>query len=167
MKIILSFLFLSISVIAAAQRGGVTESELKKLVGSWAGTLTYTDYSDDKTQSTLPAKLEIVDLKDSLGFNYTYTEPNGKLVTDKSSLRFYTEGDKLGIDGETWFLSEVRRRGIRLTLIADKDATDNNKEAEIRKIITIGPSTLNIIKQVKYKGAKDYFIRNKTELQKK
>lgn len=167
MKIILCCLFLSISVIAAAQRGGVTAGELKKLVGTWAGTLTYTDYSDDKTQSSLPAKLEIVDLKDSLGFNYTYTEPNGKLVTDKSSLRFYAGGDKLGIDGETYFLSAVRRRGVRLTLIADKEGTDNNKEAEIRKTIIIGPSLLNIIKEVKYTGAKDYFVRNKTELQKK
>lgn len=166
MKIILASLLLFSSFFAAAQKGGVTADELNKLAGNWSGTLTYTDYSNDTSKTSLPTKLEIIDLKDSLGFNYTYTEPNGTLVKDKGSLRYLKEVDQLFIDGDTYYVNAVRRRGVRLTIIADREGTDNNKEAEIRKTITIGPSVLIIIKEVKYSGAKEYFVRNKTELQK-
>ncbi len=167
MKIILVCLLLFSSFFATAQKGGVTADELKKLAGNWSGILTYTDYSNDKSKTSLPTKLEIVDLKDSLRFNYTYTEPSGKLVKNKGSLRYLKEEDQLIIDGDTYYVNAVRRRGVRLTIIADREGTDNDKPAEIRKTITIGPSLLIIIKEVKYSGAKEYFIRNKTELQKK
>ncbi len=167
MKIILSCLFLFFSVCATAQRNGLTDKDLKDLAGNWSGTLTYTDYSDDKTHTSLPTQLVIVDLKDSLGLNFTYTEPNGKKVTDKSSLRIYEDGDKLNIDGHVYFIAAVRRKGIRLTIIAENEGEDNNKAAEIRQTIIIGPSILNILKEVRYTGMKDYFIRSKTELQKK
>lgn len=165
MKIILACLLLFSSFFAAAQKGGVTAEELKKLAGNWSGTLIYTDHSNDTSKTSIPTKLEIIDLKDSLGFSYTYTEPGGNLVKKKGSLRYFKEEDQLFIDGDTYYVSAVRRRGVRLTIIADREGADNNKEADIRKTITIGPSVLIIIKEVRYRGAKEYFVRNKRELQ--
>jgi len=166
MKFILSSLLLLSSTIAFTQKKGATMRDLDGLPGSWAGTLTYTDYSDDKKQVTLPTKLEIVGRNDSLIFNYSYTEPNGKVVTDKGDMRIYDDGKQLLYDGNEFDIVAVRRVGDRLTIIGDREGKDNDKDAAIRETFVIGPGVFNITKEVKYETAEKFFVRNKLQLRK-
>ena len=140
--------------------------DLAGLPGSWTGTLTYTDYSDDKKQVVLPTSLTIADLKDSLSLTYSYTEPNKKIVTEVGSLYVYEGGETLFYDGNEFDIVAVRRLGDRLTIIADREGMDNNKEADIRETFIIGPATLNVHKEVKYEGTEKYFMRNQLNLKK-
>lgn len=165
MKITLSLLLVCICSFASAQRGGLTVEELKKLAGTWTGSFTYTDYTDDTTKATIPARMEIAVLGDSLTFNYTYSL-QGQLNKEYGGLRYVKGGDQINIDGEAFYISAIRRKGVRLTIIAEMESNDNGKEAIIRKSITIGPSNLIIVKEVKYSSAKDFFVRTKHELNK-
>ena len=166
MKLILtSLLFLS-ATFAFAQKKGATMRDLEGLPGNWTGTLTYTDYSDDKKQVSLLAKLEIVTINDSLRFKYSYTEPNGKVVKDNGDMRIYNEGKQLLYDGHEFDVMAVRRVGPRLTIIGERDGTDNDKEAIIRETFVIGSGVFNITKEVKYETAAKFFVRNQLQLRK-
>jgi hypothetical protein len=165
MKLLFIYLLTLTSAFAHAQRGGLTVDELKKLAGTWTGSFTYTDYVDDTTKTTIPARLEIAVLGDSLTFNYTFSL-QGNLNKEYGGLRYLKQADQINIDGEAFYIAAVRRKGVRLTVIAEMESNDNGKEAIIRKSITIGPSNLIFVKEVKYNSAKDFFVRNKLELQK-
>jgi hypothetical protein len=165
MKIICSILLFGLCQLAAAQnKDGISQKDIKTLAGNWEGTLVYLDYSDDETPVTMLTSLHIADLGDSLLLNFLYQEPNGKKVSDQSIMRIVDNGDKLVYDGEELFITEIRRRGVKLTIIAENESTDNGKPAEIRQTFIIGPGILNIIKEARYEGMKKYFTRNQLEL---
>ena len=166
MKIIVHILFFLLPAFSFAQKKELTYKDLKVLTGNWAGQLVYTDYSDDKTQVTLSAKLGVVDMNDSVALNFTYTEPNGKTVTDKGSMRIYEEGKKLWYDGFEFDILAVRRNGERLIVIAEREGSDNNKQSDIRETFIIGPMVFNIKKEVKYEGAEKFFTRNTLQFKK-
>jgi hypothetical protein len=167
MKIILTGLCFFLSALSFAQNRGFTYKDLKGLEGNWAGQLVYTDYSDDIKQVSLQASLSVIDMKDSLGMSFMYTEPNGKTVTDKYSMRIYGNGEKLVYDGMEFDISAVRRSGPRLVVIVEREGTDNNREADIRETFIIGPAVFNIQKEVRYEGSEKYFTRNKIQFTKK
>lgn len=166
MKIIVHILFFLLPAFSFAQKKELTYKDLKGLTGNWAGQLVYTDYSDDKTQVTLPTKLEVVDMNDSVALNFTYMEPNGKTVMDKGSLRTYEEGKKLWYDGFEFDILAVRRNGERLIVIAEREGPDNNKQADIRETFVIGPMVFYIKKEVKYEGTDKFFTRNGMQFKK-
>lgn len=167
MKIFFSTFFLVLSVCLTAQKSiGVTDKELKELVGTWTGTMVYTTDYGGKTQVTLPTTLEIVDMKDSLGFNYTYTEPGGKPVTEKNSMRIYEDGNKLSFDSAQFDIVETRRRGVRTTIIAEREGADKFRSADFQEIIIMGSANLNITLKTRYMDMTEYFISKRLALTK-
>ena len=117
-------------------------------------------------KQSLPALLIITSKTDSLGLDYSYTQTNGKIVANKGDLRIYNEGTNLQLDGIEYVIVAVRREGPRLTIIAERDGTDNNKEATIRQTFIIGPGILNITKEVKYETQEKFFVRTYMRLRK-
>jgi hypothetical protein len=167
MKILFSILFLFLSVSINAQRSiSVTDKELKELVGKWTGTMVYTNDNDAKSQVTLLTTLEIVDLKDSLGFNFTYTEPGGNQVTEKNSMRIYEDGNKLSFDSAQFDIVETRRRGVRITIIAEREGVDKSRSADFQEIIIMGSANLNITKGIRYMDMTEYYISKRLALTK-
>ncbi|MEO6541707.1 MAG: hypothetical protein ABIN74_11965 [Ferruginibacter sp.] len=169
MKIIFSLLSFFLSVCATAQRpASVTEKELKELVGSWTGTMVYTTPADAKLQVTWQAALEIVDMKDSLVFNYTYTDPNGNQRTEKNSLRIYEDGNRLSFDSAQFDIMATRRRGPRVTIIGEREGVENFRSADFQETINFGPGILNFTKGIRYMDMSEtYFIRKRVTLTKK
>ena len=161
---IVSTLFICLT--ASAQKKDATMQDFQGLPGKWTGSLTYTDYSDDKKQVTLPAKVEIVDEKDSVALISTYTEPNGKTVSDKSRICIFDDGKQLFYEGYALDIISVRRTGDRLTITADRDGSDNKREAIVREILIIGPGIFNITQQIKYENTEKFFVRNTMQLRK-
>ena len=167
MKIFLSCLVFLCSITSMAQpgRGSITEKELKDLAGNWAGTMVYTG---DSSQITSVVALEVVDMKDSLVFNYTFTHKDGKQVKEKNSLRIYEEGNKLSFDSAQFDIVSTRRRGIRLTIIAERVGVENFRSADFQETINMGPGIFNYTKGIRYMDMSEaYLIRKRVTLTKK
>ena len=167
MKIILSFLFCFCAVTTIAQpgRGSITEKELKDLVGNWAGTMVFTA---DSSQITSTIALQVVDMKDSLVFYYNFTQQDGKQFRDTSSLRIYENGDKLSFDHAQFDIVDTRRRGVRVTLIAERAGAENFRSADFQETINMGPGIFNYTKGIRYMDMSEaYAIKKRVTLTKK
>jgi len=168
MKIILSALFICLQFAANAQgANAVTNAELKALVGNWAGTSVNTVFINGQNQVTLSTALEVVDLKDSLQFNFTYTDPAGKQTTETNFLYVYNNSSKLSFDSAQFDIAEIRRRGVRLTIYAEREGYENYKPVDFENILIIGPGILNITKGIRAADATDFAIRKRLTLTKK
>ncbi len=167
MKIILSATLIFLQLTSFAQNNSITNAEFKALVGSWTGTTVNTVSGGTVNQITLSVALEVVDLKDSLQFNFTYTEPGGKQTTETNFLYVYNNSSKLSFDSAQFDIAEIRRRGVRLTIYAEREGYENYKPVDFQDIFIIGPGILNITKGVRSGDAVDFAIRKRLSLTKK
>ncbi|MBL0201046.1 MAG: hypothetical protein IPP81_13215 [Chitinophagaceae bacterium] len=159
-------MFLQIMVVAQIAKP-VTNAELKVLVGTWTGTLVATGFVDGKNQHTYTTALEVVDMQDSLMFNFTFTGEGGKQLIEKYPLRIYDNGDKLSFDSTQFEITDIRRRGIRLTMYAEREGYDQNRRVEWQHVFIIGPGILNITKGIRYPDMIDFSIQKRLILTKK
>jgi hypothetical protein len=169
MKTIFGVLLMFLQIDAIAQIAKpVTNDELKALVGNWTGPLVATgfDFADGKNQHSYSTTLEVVDMKDSLMFNFTYTG-EGKQLIEKYPLRIYSNGDKLSFDSTEFDITDIRRRGVRLTVYAEREGYDQNRRVEWQDVFIIGPGILNITKGIRYPDMIDFSILKRLTLTKK
>jgi hypothetical protein len=168
MKIVFSALCIFLQMAAVAQSyKPVTNAELKALVGNWTGPMVATGFVDGKNQHNYSTMLEVVDMQDSLMFNFTFTGEGGKQLFEKYPLRIYDNGSKLSFDSTQFEIAELRRRGIRLTIYAERDGYDQNRRVEWQDIFIIGPGILNITKGIRYPDMIDFSIQKRLTLTKK
>ncbi len=168
MKNILIAIVIFFQLPAAAQSNNkVTNAEFKALVGSWTGTAVITVFSNGQNQVTVAVTLEVIDMKDSLQLNFIYTEPGGKQFTETNSLFIYDNGGKLSFDSAQFDIAEIRRRGVRLTIYAERQGYENYKSVDFQDILLIGPGILNITKGIRADDAVDFAIRKRLTLTKK
>jgi hypothetical protein len=170
MKIIFSALLMFLQIVVTAQIDKpVTNQELKALVGNWTGPMVATGFVDGKNQHSFSTRLEVVDMQDSLMFNFTYTGEAGKQLIEKYPLRIYGNGDKLSFDSTAFEIAEIRRRGIRLTIYAEREGytEDKIRRVEWQDIFIIGPGILNITKGIRYPDMVDFSIQKRLTLIKK
>ena len=140
----------------------VQDSDLKLLEGTWAGSLTYTDYGDDKSKVNLPAKLEISEKKGKLKFKYFYTEPNGTEETRSGAMSRGKSADKFEF-GSSWKILSFSRKDGGWNMELFTLGKDNNKPSEIRMHIDFAGEELTYIKEVKYNTGTEFFERNRHE----
>ena len=168
MKIIVSALLIFLQLTAKSQGpNSITNAEFKALVGNWSGTSVNTVSGGTVNQITLSVALEIIDLKDSLQLNFTYTEPGGKQSTETNYLYVYNNSSKLSFDSAQFDIAEIRRRGVRLTVYAEREGYENYKSVDFQDILLIGPGILNITKGIRAADAVDFSIRKRLSLTKK
>ncbi len=167
MKIILSVSLIFLQLAAYAQNNSITNAEFKALVGSWTGTSVNTVFTNGQNQVKLSVVLEVIDLKDSLQLNFTYTEPGGKQSTETNFFYVYNNSSKLSFDSAQFDIAEIRRRGVRLTIYAEREGNENYKAADFQDILIIGPGILNITKGVRSGNAVEFAIRQRLTLTKK
>ncbi|MBS1753293.1 MAG: hypothetical protein KF825_13185 [Ferruginibacter sp.] len=158
MKIIFNLLFFMLTFTASAQinRGGLTERDTKGLPGKWTGTMVFTA---DKEQVTYKSVLNITDMKDSMMFNFIHVGPDATMDTVSYAMRIYDDGNKLEFDSSIYDIMAVRRKGIRLVIIAEREGVDKYRSADFQITLTIGPGYLNIVKGIRYDDMTEYFIR--------
>jgi len=167
MKIIVSALLIFLQLAALAQNNSITNAELKALVGNWAGTAVNTVLTGGPNQVTLQTTLEVIDFKDSLQLNFIYTEPGGKQFSETNYLYVYNNSSKLSFDSAQFDIAEIRRRGVRLTVYAEREGYENYKSVDFQDILLIGPGILNITKGIRRGDAVDFAIRKRISLTKK
>ncbi len=168
MKILLGIFLFSFPVSMLAQRSvALTEKEIKDMVGNWTGTMVHTSFGNDKIQVTYQTKLEVVDRKDSLIFNFIHTGPDGQQLIEKNSFRVYDNGNRLSFDSAQFDIVDTRRRGIRVTIIAEREGVENFRSADFQEMINFGPGILNYTRGVRYMDMSDaYLIRKRVTLTK-
>jgi hypothetical protein len=166
MKIILSSIlfFYSFAAVAQNARAGLTFKELKSLSGNWTGNMVYTA---ENAQDTYQSGLEILDMQDSLKLNFTHTGADGKQLMESFIMRIYEDGNKLSFDSSEYDIAAIRRRGVRLEIIIEREGVDKFRSADFQQTLIIGPATLNIIKKIRYSDMQDYFIRSRSAYTKK
>ena len=164
MKIIFSTLFFcfSFSAIAQMNRGGLTAKDLAGLPGNWTGTMVYTTNGADKSQVTYKTSLEIVDMKDSFLLKFIHGGTDEKQLIENYALRIYDDGNKMRFDSSVYDIVAVRRRGVRLSIIIEREGVDKALSADFQQTLTIGPGILNIEKKIRYMDMVDYFIRSRS-----
>ena len=167
MKIIVSALLIFFQLTAVAQNNSITNAEFKALVGNWTGTAVNTVITNGQNQVTLAAMLEVIDMKDSLQLNFTYTQPDGKQLTEINYLYVYNNSSKLSFDSAQFDIAEIRRRGVRLTVYAEREGYENYKPVDFQDILLVGPGILNITKGIRSGDAVDFAIRKRISLTKK
>ena len=149
MKIIFStlFFFFSFSALAQINKINLSIDELKDLPGNWTGNMVYTA---EKSQVTFQSKLEIVDMKDSMILKFIHTDPEGKPLAGNYIMRINKDGNKLRFDSSEYDIVDIRRRGVRLEIIIEREGVDNYRSADFQQSIIIGPATLNIVKRIRW-----------------
>lgn len=167
MKTIFFAHLLFLQLAAVAQKTSITNAEFKALIGSWTGTSVNTEFVNGLNQVTLATTLEVIDMEDSLQLNFVYTQPDGKQFTETSSLYVYDNSSKLSFDSAQFDIAEVRRRGVRLSIYAEREGYENYKPVDFQDFLLIGPGILNITKGIRTGNAVDYAIRKRLTLTKK
>lgn len=168
MKNIFSALLIIFSITVHAQRDKpVTNAELKALVGNWSGTMVVTGIDEGKNQVTYSTVLEITDMQDSVMFSFIYTDPEGKQQIERYPMRMFDNGSKMNFDSTQYDVAEIRRRGPRLFIYAERTGYDINRPADYQVEFIIGPGILNIAKGIRYGDMVNFSIRKRLALTKK
>ncbi|HNH22756.1 MAG TPA: hypothetical protein PLY26_11450, partial [Ferruginibacter sp.] len=96
-----------------------------------------------------------------------YTDPEGKQTTETNSFRIYEDGNRLSFDSAQFDIVDTRRRGVRVTIIAEREGVENYRSADFQETINFGPGILNYTKGIRYMDMSDaYFIRKRVTLTK-
>lgn len=146
------------SVQMFAQNAVLKPNDLKVLEGSeWVGSLTYRDYSSNKS-TEIKSNILVSRSKDdrsSWVFDMRYPlEPKANKASD---VRLSADGKNLA--GET-VVERIKLPGGALKVVTTKPGRDNDRDAVFRFTYLIGPKAFSIRKEVKVNETDGYFERN-------
>ncbi len=144
-------------------------------VGTWQGTLTYRDYSNNN-MVTLPTKINIAPANQTLTFSYTYEDgknPDGteKIVRSHSTVelepatkafRVISAGSAANTyraDGLARFLAEGRGQ---LKMIGK--GIENNVAVEVRQTLALAGDDFSLTRETRRAG-EDYRVRHVYQMQ--
>lgn len=159
-------LVLLTSVVCTAQINvKAVPADFEKLSGSWAGSLTYLDYSSGKPY-TMPADLEIKRIQKTNTFIFSNIYPNEASANSIDTVTISTDGHT--IDKELVKSRQNRSNGnvVIVTEEAGKDGNDN-KQAIIRHTYTFGKTTFSKRKDIQFKGETTWINRHEYSYKKK
>lgn len=158
MKSINSTALLCILMLSFANQARVKAIDIKTMEGSWSGTLTYLDYSSNKSV-TIPSNITIVQsAKDENTFivsTYYSDEPKANNI---DSMGITAGGKQLA---GYHVLSNTLKQQTR-TIVASTKGIDGNddKPATVKKTYIIQPNILTIKKEVQFEGTKNWITRH-------
>ena len=159
---IFAALFFVISINAQAQ---LSTDNLSAIVGEWTGTLTYLNYSDDKTLVTLPVEIIATDAGKAIDLLMIFTEPGGG--TERRSDKIKLKKKQIVFSGD-WDLGEAKVQDMNNWEVEmSKEGLDNNLKANFLQIMRVSGDDILITKKVRYRGEEEYFMRNEYKLKRK
>ena len=132
------------------------------LVGTWAGTLEYRDYSEPPTSDKrvkLPTWLSVSHAGDNLRFDYIYDDGPSKTVKENSLVHIdtgsavYTTMDSVGKLEDTYKIAGLDQlRSGRGVLTLTGVGTENGKPVEVRTTLRIGRNILEVMRETASTG---------------
>lgn len=141
---------------AQAQDAAILKEDITMLQGNWKGTLTYRDFKSAK-DVTMPCTLNLEVKKNGkdLVMNYAYPDNAGWNSSDNVSI----SADGRSINGEK-IKSRKKLDDGNIEIIIESKGQDGSTPATIQQIITFGPSTFTLTRQVQYMTTGEKFMRN-------
>lgn len=152
--------------LAALGRAADPLAPYRLLVGDWAGTLTYTDYRDDRARVELGVRITVAEARDSTGapalrLAYRYTEPDGRAVEGGTGLLVPgPDPARLSFGGSTWAVVARETAGGALRLVVSQESEDNDRRATVRETLTADGTSWTLVKEVRYAGTGAFFERH-------
>lgn len=155
--------FFSNSFFSSAQIT-ISNEDIKPLIGSWSGTLTYLDYTSNKPY-TMPAELIVVQVDETNIYIFNVSYPDEPRANSADTVSISEDGSML--DGK----NVISKRFINdkilevVTEIMSVDGNEN-KAAAIRHTYSIGAEIFVIKKTVQFAGEEDWINRNEFNFKK-
>lgn len=150
----------------AQQKAKITNSFLLAMQGDWKGKLTYTDYQDDKSQTTMDVWQKSDLINNKLVKQFFYKEPDGntKQKSATQDTTYIIENGKKVVESGYKLPFTIKKfttkANVEKTVVMETLDEDNNKKSTIRITITLLGNSMTIKKEVKYEGTKNFFVRH-------
>ena len=162
MKFSIFYFLLFFSVSVYAQEAKISSDKLRMIGGQYVGFLSYTDYSDDSSQTKLSCDANIYWERNKAKFTTAVKEPNGTMYHDVTCFKISRNGKKVKFNGDKYevlsFENDQDKDQIKLVL--EGTGKDNYRSASIRQTLLYNKNELSFVKEVKYDGSASYFTRN-------
>lgn len=137
------------------------KNDLKQYTGSWSGTLTYLDYSSQRT-ITIKATVEVKqEASDSNNIMLAYDYPNEPGHEEKEIIEI--RGNQFFIEGQQ-VIMEKDSGGNSLQFVVEKEGMDNNRRATVRRTFYFSRNAFSIKKEVRHDGAQIFFVRHEYKM---
>lgn len=157
-----SIVFMLFIFLIGNLTGQTLQDHFSQLEGEWSGTLTYTDFSDDLSTSTLICSMNAEWEKNKGIISIGFEEPNGKVYYDKAKIKIYDDDKSVKFDGVLYSIDEFTNDTSmdNWKLILTTIGKDNRRSALIKQSIVLEGERLSLIKEIKYDGTDEFFTRN-------
>ncbi|MEL6836305.1 MAG: hypothetical protein AAFP77_25130 [Bacteroidota bacterium] len=139
-----------------AQDDRMTSEDLAILVGNWEGTLTYRNYRDGQLFD-VRTNLEIAIGKDANQLLVKNTYPDEPNASGNYNLTIKKDGTRLN---KAKVVSRTVLEDGQVEVVTEYKGRDDNKKSLIRIIYRIGENSYYTRKEVQFKGATDWLMRN-------
>jgi hypothetical protein len=156
MKKIFLYISMLLSIVGNTQPS-ISIADFEPLAGKWKGTLTYLDYSSNKT-TNIPANTSVEIISNTEFDQYVYyTEEPEK--NQKTSYYIHATGTSLG---DRRVIEKIIEPNGSLKLILESTGADGNdqRKAVFRHIMLISPHQFIITKMVRFDGENKFFERH-------
>lgn len=142
----------------AQKKTQTLKADFEKACGIWKGTLTYLDYSSGKPYS-MSADLEVKRKDASNEFLFIYTYPKEKSANTEQTI-IISEDEKYIGKEQIESRKDLPDGGVQIvTQKSGKDGNDN-KDALIKQIYTIGKTSFSIRKEVLFSDDNKWIKRH-------
>ena len=134
----------------------VEPKDLAIIIGDWAGTLTYKDYSSGEPY-TMPANLSVKQGKNEYELRLVNTYPNEPKANSEGKLKLSKDENKLN---KNQIKSKQKLPNGQVQIITEYQGKDNRKKALIRNIYLLSSEQFVIRKEVQFKNSEIWTVRN-------
>ncbi|RIJ24322.1 hypothetical protein D1224_08790 [Henriciella barbarensis] len=132
----------------------VQPGDLAMLEGSWAGSLTYRDYSPPHEDVSIPATLTVDKLDEGMRLELKY--PDEPSAYDRSMLIASDEGRTLNSE---MVLSRTQSDD-EVTIVTASECEDDGRPAQCEVTYTLSPKVFEMTKMVALESGEAPFRRN-------
>lgn len=156
MKTFILFLLVTVSLSGAAQVS-VTKEDFMPLAGTWKGTLTYLDYTNNTSETIKTNAAITIKEGDIFELSLYYTDE-----PDHNNAEVYSIKENGTMLNNMKVIERIRQTDGSLKIIFENKGTDGNdyKAAIFNHVYIISKNSFIITKLVKFDGQTKFFQRN-------
>lgn len=129
--------------------------DMEPLEGTWAGELTYVDYSTGK-DIAIPATLKITYVG-SAGWAFVYSYPDEPGSIDRDTLILAPDGTELG---HMSVVADEHASSDTTRIVLEEEGRDDDLPARIRRTWIVTPHSLLLLKEVCSRGERAFRKRH-------
>lgn len=155
-KAAIACLLIFTGLVSQAQT--IRTEDIKPAAGKWKGTLTYLDYTSNKTE-TIKVNLEVaVSAPDQFTIEYYYTDEPSH---NNRQVMIIKDGGKMVNDDKVVEKTRLLDGSVRIVVESKGPDGNDNRKALFHEVYVLSSGSLSVSKWVKFEGETEFFERNK------